>query len=355
MLQCYSRPICGNWCDCCIKERHLKNYKKSIRDEKGMIHNKFFIFGQDSNNISFVNFYDHASKKLIDLPINEDIRNYSGTTMIDANRIFICGGVNIHMNNVVAHAKIYNISKETFTALPRMFNIRFNFAVLHFKGKVFVTGGRAYGPNDVAIMNQCEYYDIGENKWFQMPSMNVQRCGHQMFAYKNKIYVIGGLSIDKRARFLEEYNPITNTWRLTSKSMVFDLYNFEIFSHQPDELLIIGGLHSKGYSNFIHSFNMKESRINTVGFLKYQRSNFKLFYERTKQRLILMGGAISQGTNPLQTYLETFDLINQKSTTIPIDSSLRLVNITKYNYNKPSIVLVHSPNQNNNKIQLNSK
>lgn len=346
MFECYNESVCANQCICCIKERHLKNYRRSIKDERGLLQNKFFIFGHDGNKTSFLNFFDFRTKRLIDLKISATLLNYSGVAHIDPNRIFICGGVNHQMNNVVATAKIYNISEERFTNMGNMHSIRFNFSILHYENRVYVTGGRSYGANDVAIMNQCEYYDFAHKKWVQMAPMNVQRCGHQMFAYNGKIYVIGGLSLDRRARFLEEYNILENKWRITKKSLIFDLYNFEIFSHDVDELLIVGGLHTKGHSSFIHCLNMKENRISTKGFLRHPRSSFKLFYERTKQRLILLGGAVTNTSqNISQGYMEIFDLINQTSTSHSVDNSLVMKFINRYNYNKPSIILQHSPSR----------
>jgi hypothetical protein len=326
-------------CPCISREKHLKNYRRAIKDRKGILHNKFFIFGQNENSESFLNFYDHATKKLINLSTNELLYNYCGSTMIDTNRIFICGGVNFAMNNVVANAKIYNIFEEKFSSVPNMHEIRFNFPILFYKDRIYVTGGRGYGSNEAAIMKKCEYFDMKLNKWVRMADMNVKRCAHQIFVYKKKIYVLGGLSVDTRVRFLEEYNPFTNTWRITTKALVFDLYNFEIFSHELDEILIIGGLHSKGYSNFIHSFNMKDSRILSKGFLSNHRSNFKLFYNRSKQKLILMGGAVPVGVQPHHNYMESFDLINQKSSSCVIDPLLVMDHIIKFNHSKASVIV----------------
>lgn len=345
MLQCmqtFCQRTCQGCRSCCAdlrSERHMRSYRRSIKDKRGLLHNKFFIFGQDPKKISFLNFYDHATKKLIDLPIKEDLRNYSGSAMIDSNRLFICGGVNFEMNSVVSHAKIYNISQEKFTTLASMSMIRFNFPVLHYQNRIYVTGGRGYGTNEVAIMNDCEYFDLDKLKWVQMSPMNVKRCAHQIFVYKKKIYVVGGLSLDKRARVFEEYNPFTDTWRITTRSLVFDLYNFEVFSHDLDEILIVGGMHSKGYSNFIHSFNMRDSRIQCKGFLLNHRSSFKMFYERTKQNLILIGGAVPTGAQANQNYIEIFNLINQRSTPCKVDSTGVLNYITKYNYNRPSVIV----------------
>lgn len=342
MFQCLNSGTCANFCSCLIREKHLKNYRKAIKDVKGLIHNKNFIFGQENHGHSFLKFYDNSTKKLINIPVQEDLRNYSGVTMIDKNKLFICGGVNYQMNNVVSHSKLYSISEERFTQLPNMHDIRFNFSILHFKNKIYVTGGRGYGANDVAIISKCEYFNLETKTWHRMADMKIKRCGHQMFAYNNKIYALGGLSVDKKVRFMEEYNPFTDCWRITTKSLVFDLYNFEIFSHELDEVMIIGGLHHKGYSNFIHSFNMKTSRIKCVGILKNHRSNFKLFYDRRKMKLLLMGGAVSAGNQPLQNYLEVFDLINQRSTVCNVDNSVNLASITKFNYNKISVIIQNS-------------
>lgn len=324
----------------------FNNYKKSI---KGRSKTKCFIFGQDSASISFLNYYDISTKNLIDLKINQNMRNYSGCTMIDNNKLFICGGVNFAMNNITRSAKIYKIPTHKFIKLKDMNKIRFNFPILHYNNKIYVTGGRTYGPNHEAIMSDCEYFDLETKEWYEMPPLNVARCCHQIFSYKNNIYVIGGLSDDKKVKFIEKFDFPSNKWKLTKKSLVMELYSFEIFPKDLDELLIVGGMHRKGFSNFVHSINFKTDRIKFEGFLKYHRANLKMFYLKSKQKLLMMGGSSMSNTNHSSKYLEEYSLINKQSSNVSVKRNVALKYIAKYNYNRESVHLKNS-NQISQKI-----
>ena len=326
-----------------IFKQQFNNYKKTIKDISKTYKNKFFIFGQDSIKIPFLYFFDIITKKLVDLKIEEPLRNYSGSTMINSNQFFICGGVNFDMNNITKTAKIYSIAEEKFKKLPEMHDIRFNFPVLFFKDKLIVTGGRKYGDNFVAIMKECEYFDLKTKTWHKMGAMNIERCGHQILTYKGKVYVLGGLSENPNVKYLEEYDFETSTWKVTDKSLMMNMYNFEIFSHDYDEVLIVGGMHFKGFANFIHSINLRTNRVKFKGFLKQSRGNTKIFYHRDEMKLYLMGGISGHDSTDPKKYVETFDLVSGESASSNFDQKSVLKFISRYNFNRISLHVQTEP------------
>lgn len=347
-MSCYTRSSCTRICPAmascpCYKEKHLKNYNKIKSDLKGLKKNKTFIFGQDSLKVSFMSYFDIETNKVVDLSLKKiDLRNYCGSVMITPDQMFICGGVNFQMNNITSQAYLYTISNNSYEKLESMIHYRFNFAISVFDDKVYVTGGRKYGANDVAIINFCEYYDLKTKKWNIMPPMNVKRCSHQSLIYNNKLYVVGGLSEDHRVRQFEEYDFKENKWTLTKMNFMKSVCSFEIYPSGFDEFLVFGGLHDKGYSNFIHLVNLRTKRIKAVGYMVFSRGNFKLFFDKKTQKYHIIGGASSDNVTDSSKYLEVFDLINNKSELKFIDKTQCYSYIAKYNFNRPNIIVKRS-------------
>ena len=57
-----------------------------------------------------------------------------------------------------------------------MIDIRFSFNLVLFKDYIYAIGGRQYGNNAEAIMNDCERYNFQTKKWENFRSLNKARC-----------------------------------------------------------------------------------------------------------------------------------------------------------------------------------
>ena len=53
-------------------------------------------------------------------------------------------------------------------------------------------GGRTYGEDELAILDNCERYDFDEDKWEWIAPMQNRRCTGFCCLYKSMIYVFGG-------------------------------------------------------------------------------------------------------------------------------------------------------------------
>ncbi len=108
--------------------------------------------------------------------------------------MFLAGGVNYSFNRVFNECCIFNLKTKQVKCINSMLDIRFSFSIAYFKEKVFAIGGRAYGNNMDAILNDCEFYDFDKKKWFNCGSLNESRCQSSSYVIKNKLFVAGGLS-----------------------------------------------------------------------------------------------------------------------------------------------------------------
>ena len=82
----------------------------------------------------------------------------------------------------------------------------FSFATVLLDNRLYAIGGKIIGKNDRLYLNKCEYYDMSLKKWFEMPSMNIKRCCHSGFIYKNWIWVLGGYNRHKKIGTIENFD-----------------------------------------------------------------------------------------------------------------------------------------------------
>ena len=318
----------------CYRDLQLKSNQKVYKKPLNLTNNKFFIFGINKSKKSFISCFDPKKSELISLPINQNLWNFSGSIIVNEDYLFLCGGVNYTMDQITNKAFQYSIKTNEFQALPSMSTKKFNFPCILFRNKVYAIGGRSYGSGEEAILSDCESFDLIQGKWTGMPNMEIPRCGHQLLIYKEMLYVVGGLSFLSDSKKFECFNFYENSWTILDLKLQMNLFNFEIYPKDVDEFYIIGGCHQYGISNFIHSVNLKQKTVETIGFMKAPRSHFKMFFESSRNRLVLFGGV--PRSNPLLKlrYAETFDLVTKKLETLHVDFESQMDFIEKNNFGK---------------------
>jgi len=83
------------------------------------------------------------------------------------------------------------------------------------KGKVFIAGGQR---TDRSGISTCEVYSPSTNEWQLMPSLKVPRFAASMVCFKEKLYVVGGCTVNEcnrciRALTIEEFDSERNEWK----------------------------------------------------------------------------------------------------------------------------------------------
>ena len=90
-----------------------------------------------------------------------------------------------------------------------------------------------------SVFSSVSTTELFADSWSMKTSMTQARWGLGVIAVADKIYAIGGLSVDGYAGTNERYDPATDTW-ITLKAMPTPRINFGIVAYQ-EKIYCIGG------------------------------------------------------------------------------------------------------------------
>ena len=83
---------------------------------------------------------------------------------------------------------VLNTTNKTWKEVSEMNDARCDASCVVFEGRIVVSGG-FIGLN----LNTVEAYDHIVDSWTKMPNMIVRRSSHKSVAFKNKLFIVGGL------------------------------------------------------------------------------------------------------------------------------------------------------------------
>jgi hypothetical protein len=297
-----------------------------------------FVFGTD--NEPFMFYIEKDSLKFKIKPITWKLRlyNHQGAVRISAEEILFAGGVNFLFNRVYEKTFIYNLRTKEIKKLPNMLNNRFFAGFSYYDGKIWAIGGRGYGEDAVAVMNECEAFNFETNSWNLIPSLNNGRCQASSFVLNKRLYIAGGLMRDGKAtNTIEVFNSHKNRWELMGIQLSEKLMGFIARPMPDNSLVIIGGM------NFVPSFNIEtidfghgdlfESKINVA---TYKHCLAKMAV--LKNGYLVFGG-INHELELLDKQFKSKDLSDKEVDLIhPIDSKLNEVCKESYGLTKCSFI-----------------
>ena len=163
-------------------------------------------FDYDENIVRSIEKYSPVTNTWEDVTeISRDRSFFAACSFMDS--IYIVGGVvgysstNTCVEFCTKTLKWHNISN--------MNGERTKAACTVFEGRVVVSGGfRNLNSNDIS--NTVEAYDHVANAWFKLPDMIERRYCHKSVSVKNKLFLVGGVSVDT----CEVFNSNTNKFCL---------------------------------------------------------------------------------------------------------------------------------------------
>ncbi|EGR31395.1 kelch motif family protein, putative [Ichthyophthirius multifiliis] len=157
------------------------------------------------NSCEVFNFQTHTWYFISDL----EIPRCTFFSFIYGEYIYVCGGYN---GNKTRTEKIefYDFQRNVWQISDFKLN-----RGLECGNYIYVIGGRIYGKDEEAILQDCEKFNIKEKKWEKMASLNYKRCSSSAFEVQSRLYVTGGYSGDqKRECKFEFYNEQADFWEL---------------------------------------------------------------------------------------------------------------------------------------------
>lgn len=123
------------------------------------------------------------------------------------------------------------------------------------------------GGHNQEVLASVEIYQIENNTWIGLPSLNVPRFNcSACLLNKQFLYVIGGLTVNEESvTLIERFNMMKEN----AKWSVVALYASEFtgsieagaFQKSPTEIVICGGYAGKGYTSETYEFNVARGTI----------------------------------------------------------------------------------------------
>lgn len=158
--------------------------------------------------------------------------------------------------------------------------------------------------------------------WRVVSRMLIPVTGATAVVKDSLIYILGGYSDSLRTTvdYIQEYNPVTNTWRLLPERMAARRRNFLSVQIGNDSVLSFGGLqNNNSLRRSIETWNFTDST-----YIFHSNSAFNRSYTtgiQYKGKLIFFGGSSnSHHGDTLIHYLVEYD-INQKKVIYQYDST----------------------------------
>jgi len=320
-----------------MPNQRFTHMQMSLRKEK-RFGSRNYVFGTD--NEPFMFYLDRDSFKYKIKPITWKLRlyNHQGAVRISPEEVLFAGGVNFLFNRVYEKAFTYNLRTKEIKKLPNMLNNRFFGTFSLFAGKLWAIGGRGYGEDLVAVMNECEAYSFDTNTWNMIPSLNTGRCQASSFVLNDKLYVSGGLVRDGKAtNSIEVFNQQKHRWELMGIVLHEKLMGFITRPISDNSVIIVGGM------NFVPSFSIQKIDLSHGDLYDTKISTVTYKHCLAKMAVLKNGYLIFGGINHemelLDQQFESKDLSEKEFELIhPIDSQLNEVCKESYGLTKCSFV-----------------
>jgi len=155
------------------------------------------------------------------------------------NDLYLIGGDNDH-NYYLKSLHLYDELRGVLIPLSNMSVARSRHTATSIPGAIFVMGGE----NAEGVISSCERYDIKEDTWKSMPSLNKKRCGLSSCMMNNWIYVGFGWdqsNLNSIERLDTEKNEEWEMVKLGKKQMVEGLQVAGMVGMKENEILVFGG------------------------------------------------------------------------------------------------------------------
>ncbi|KAH8857678.1 Kelch-like protein 10, partial [Schistosoma japonicum] len=194
-------------------------------------------------------------------------RVYAGCVLV-GTCIYIIGGFD--GNQALKSTMCYNLEEDSgWYEISCMYEKRYYVSVANINETIYAMGG--HNGEIQGRLNSAEKYDIHENLWQTIASMNYKRSDASAIEFYGKIYIVGGFD----GRFYhdsgEYYEPITNQWTLISR-MNSPRGGVSLIQHH-NYLYAIGGNNGNNRLKTIEQYNVIHDNWKIIGEMKRCKSN----------------------------------------------------------------------------------
>lgn len=159
-----------------------------------LIDERLYVLGgrQGKVPITAAEAYDFREGKWQELP-NIPTKRVFSFFCHDGEHLFNIGGLNEDAKQGFSDTtEIFDITKGEWRTGQHMIDKRGDFAAGILNGKIITAGGLT---NDGKPLSRSEMYDVSSDTWTALPEMATSHCSCAHTVYKDYLCVIGGLTI----------------------------------------------------------------------------------------------------------------------------------------------------------------
>ncbi|EUB62855.1 Kelch-like protein 10 [Echinococcus granulosus] len=210
LYRCEERLIGANEISCLIGEIPRRVYAGCV-----LVRNRVYLVGgfDGTNALKSTLCYDfELDSGWYEISCMYEKRYY--VSVAYASRyIYALGGHNGENQGRLDTAERYNLDENLWQPIASMNRIRSDAAAAELYNRVYVAGGfegRRYHDS-------AEYYDADANQWTLISRMHSPRGGISLVAHEGYIYAIGGNDGNTRLRSIERFDPTTGKWEIVGQ------------------------------------------------------------------------------------------------------------------------------------------
>ncbi|XP_068129605.1 kelch-like protein 24a [Hyperolius riggenbachi] len=202
----------GSWEECDLQEL------PQFRLRQGMFENWIVCMNLSPEDCDkedfFMDAYDPASNKWNML---KPLKYVSHTQCVAVgNYLYVTGGRLLDCS-ISKTFQVYDSVTNDWTELPSMMSPRVMHGFLSYKDKLYVVGGLTgqLNEDDDVFLDSMECFDLSKHHWSELSKLPCLLCNFASAQLKGKLYIIGGENEDgHRAKGLLIYDIASDIWSL---------------------------------------------------------------------------------------------------------------------------------------------
>ena len=204
---------------------------------------------------------------------------YSQSIGLPDGKILITGGLySSELGvSVVNSAFLYNPYNKSLKPGHPMNGCRFQHTITGSNRFVYCMGGKKFYTNSkLGVLNTCERYDIREDHWEELPSMEEGVFNGSSCIIEKNLYVFGGNNGVDLVKTIQMLDKIKLIWMILEVSLPKGIENIGVIALGYHEILLCGGHITDCSINDVYLFDIAQPNLQVLPSMLHTRNNPKL-------------------------------------------------------------------------------